>query len=81
MFVFLTKTERQNSRLAAYIYGELKIRNIPQEKLAKRLGISQPAMCKKLRKKRFSFDDFVEIVDFFETGEEEVKRLVGIGEK
>ena len=81
MLVFLTKTERQNSRLASFIYGELKARNIPQAKLAKQLGISQPALSKKLSRKRFSFEDFVEIMDFFDAGEEEVKRLVGIGEK
>ena len=78
--IFLTKEERLSSRLASYIYGELKARRIRQADLAHRMGISQPTLSLKIRNKRFSFEDFVAVVDFFKPDEKEINRLVGFDE-
>lgn len=75
--VYLTLEDRLDSRLATYVYGELKVRRIPQEKLAREMGISQSALSQKLRKKKFSFNDFIRIVHFFNPDEKELDRLVG----
>lgn len=78
--VYLTKEDRLNSRLATYIYGELKIRRMSQESLAKIMGISRQALTQKLRRHSFSFTDFVTVVSVFEPDEKELNRLVGMGE-
>ena len=75
--VYLTLEDKIDQRLSAYVYGELMTRRIPQGTLAKELGISQPALSQKLRKKKFSFDDFVRIIHFFKPDEKELNRLVG----
>jgi transcriptional regulator with XRE-family HTH domain len=78
--VYLTKEDRLNSRLATYIYGELKIRRMSQASLAKIMGISRQALTQKLRRRSFSFTDFVTVVSVFEPDEKELNRLVGMGE-
>ena len=78
--IYLTLEDRLDSRLASFVYGELKAQRIPQETLAKSMGISQSALSQKLRKKRFTFDDFIRIVHFFKPDEKELNRLVGMDE-
>lgn len=78
--VFLSKTDRQGARLATYIHGELKLRRLRQEDLAKYMGISQQALSHKLSRRSFTFGDLIKICDYFNTDLEEVGRLVGVGE-
>lgn len=78
--VYITKEDKLCTRLASYVYGELKTRRISQEKLADTMGITQPSLCRKLRVRQFSFNDFIRIVDFFEPDDRELSRLCGKGE-
>ena len=55
--IYLTLEDQLDSRLSSFVYGELKAQKIPQETLAKSMGISQSALSQKLRKKRFTFDE------------------------
>jgi len=76
--VYLTKQEQLNHRLSAWVYGELKARNMTQADLAKEMRISQQALSMKLKVQRFTFDDLCVFVDVFKPSESEIERLVTI---
>ena len=75
--VFLNEQEKLNSRLASWVYGEMKVQGITQRDLARERGISQPAISKKLMSKSFDFDDFTCFVRVFKPDTAEVMRLIG----
>ena len=78
--IYLTREDKLSARLATYIYGELRMRKMSQEKLADAMGISRQALTNKLRRRSFSFGDFVSVVSYFEPDEKEINRLVGMEE-
>ena len=78
--IHLTHEERIKAGLASYVAGELKIRNLYQRDLADAMGISQQALSMKIRKRSFSFEDFVHILSFFGTDLKEVGRILGVGQ-
>lgn len=73
--VFLSENAKMKSRLAGWIYGELKLRKMPQEVLAEELGISRQALGKKLRAQSFSYEDFITVVRVFEPDSKTLERL------
>ena len=77
--VHITKTDRQKDRIVAYVISELKVRGLRQQDLANYMGISQQALSNKLRRKSFSFENYVQIVNFFGADDYELRRLAGIG--
>lgn len=76
--VYLSEQERLNSRLAAWVYGQMKTRNISQKQLADERGLSQQAISKKLCKQNFDFEDLCTFVRVFEPELDDVKRLLGM---
>ena len=75
--VYLSEQEKLNSRLTAWVYGELKVNGISQQELAEELGISQQLLSYRLKNKLISFSDFTCFVRVFKPDAEEVMRLVG----
>jgi predicted XRE-type DNA-binding protein len=75
---YLTKQDQLNSRLARWVYGELKVRQMSQAQLAREMQISQQALSMKLRIARFTFDDLCTFIRVFEPSEDEIERLVTI---
>lgn len=78
--VYATKVDRLKARMAAYVFSELKVRGIKQQELAKYMGITQQALSQKIAKQHFKFEDYVQIVNFFDADDHELRRLAGIGE-
>ena len=74
--VFLNETDKLNNRLAAWVYGELKVNGISQRELAEELGISQQLLSYRLKNKLISFSDFACFVRVFKPDEKEVMRLI-----
>lgn len=75
--VYLSENERLCDRLAAWVYGQLKIRRIPQRIMAAELGISQSAFAQKLKNRSFSFVDFLVIVRVLNPDASDLDRLLG----
>jgi predicted XRE-type DNA-binding protein len=69
--VFITENDRLTERLVAWIYGQMKVKRIPQRQIAEELNISQPAFAQKLKNRSFSFTDFLTIVRIFEPDTED----------
>lgn len=74
--VYITTTQKRNAKLAAWIYGEMKIQKITQTAVANKLGISQPSFNRKLRNQNFDFEDFTALVELFNPEDVEIARLV-----
>ena len=74
--VYVTKNEKLNARLAAWVYGQMKINRITQRVLAEARGVSQQAISDKLRYQRFDFEDFACFVEMFNPSDAEIKRLI-----
>lgn len=79
--VFLSETEKLNSRLTAWVYGELKVNGISQRELAEEMGISQQLLSYRLKNKLISFSDFTCFVRVFKPDEKELLRLTGYERK
>lgn len=75
--VFLSENERLSERLTAWIYGQLKVKHIPQRIMAEELEISQPAFAQKLKNRSFSYTDFLTIVRVLEPDDADLNRLLG----
>ena len=75
--VYLSENERLSERLTAWIYGQLKVKHIPQRIMAEELEISQPAFAQKLKNRSFSFTDFATLVRVLDPDEQEISRLLG----
>ena len=79
--VYLSENQRLSARLSSWVYGELKIREMPQSKLAKEMDISQQALSQKLKSRSFSFTDFLTIVKVLQPDSRELNHLLGRSEK
>ena len=75
--VYLNEKDRLSDRLASWVYGQMKLNRITQQRLADELGISQQALGKKLKNKQFSYKDFITFVAFFCPDASELAWLVG----
>lgn len=76
--VYLSKLDRQQAHFSAWLYGNMKITNTSQEALAKRLGVSQQALSRKLKTGHFSYGDLLTLFDVFKPEPDEMYRLFGI---
>ena len=76
--VYLSEQEKLNSRLASWVYGEMKLHHVTQQDLADELGISRQAVGKKLSKQRFEFDDFCCFIRVFKPESKDLERLLGV---
>ena len=76
--VFLTKQQKLNMELSAWIYGQMKVRNISQERMADAIGIKQPSLNYKLKHGNFSFQDLTAIFSELKPDAETIKKLMGV---
>lgn len=70
--VYLTKQDKLNNKLTALIYGTMKVRHVTQSQIADKLGISQPAFGKKLKKKQFTFSDLITVFEVLDIPDEDI---------
>lgn len=76
--VYLTEQQRLNERLAAWVYGQLRLRGMSQATLAKERGISPQLMGYRLKHRKIDFDDFCCFVRVFRPETEDLERLLGV---
>lgn len=74
---YLTKQEKLNNDLSAWIYGQAKVRNVTQKQLADAIGIKQPSLNYKLRHGSFTFQDLTAVFGILEPSKDELARLMG----
>ena len=70
--VYLTRQDQLNERLVALIYGTMKVKGFTQRYMADRLGISQPAFAKKLKRKQFTHADLTIIFEVLDMQDEQI---------
>ena len=76
--VYLTEKDRICARLSRWVYGEMKVRRLSQESVAKKMNISHQALSRKLLKSSFNYSDFVFFVKEFQPSDKELKEIIGI---
>ena len=74
--VYLTKQEKLNKDLSAWIYGNMKVQRISQQALADRIGIKQPSLNYKLKHGNFTFSDLSVIFETLKPDEQTLMRLM-----
>ena len=75
--VYLTKQEKLNKDLSAWIYGQAKVRKVTQKQLADAIGIKQPSLNYKLRHGNFTFQDLTAVFSILEPDNDTLARLMG----
>ena len=75
---YLTKQEKLNNELVAYIYGEMKVQKITQQQMADILRIKQPAFSYKLKHGSFSYQDLTEIFGVLQPDGEKLLKIMGV---
>ena len=76
--VYLTETEKVKAKFVAWLYGQMKLRNMTQSALAKKRGISPQALSVKLKKHSFEIDDFLFFVKEFQPSDKELREISGL---
>lgn len=76
--VYLTEKDRLCARLAAWVYGQMKLHRISQRALAPKMGISHQALSKKLKTHNFNYTDFVFFIQEFQPTDGELRQIIGI---
>lgn len=77
---YLTREMRLRENLAVWIYGQMRVNGQSQRDVANSMGLSQAAVCKKIKRQSFSFDDFIFFLDMFQPDKEKIMELVGANE-
>lgn len=75
--VYLSENEKLSERLSAWVYGQMKVKKIPQRIMAEEMEISQPALAQKLKNRSFTYSDFLTFVRVLEPDTKELDRLLG----
>lgn len=78
--VFITRQEKLNKKLTAWIYGEMQVNRVTQEQLAEAIGIKQPSFNRKLKKGKYTFEDLTAIFQLLPPDANELLRLMGVKE-
>lgn len=76
--VYLTEKDRLCARLAAWVYGQMKLHRISQRTLAPKMGISHQALSRKLNERSFDYTDFIFFVKEFQPTDRELKEIIGL---
>lgn len=74
---YITQEQRQQAKMSAWIYGQMKIQHITQAELAEKMGITQQGLSKKIRNHTFSYSDVLLFVKVFEPDQKELAMLLG----
>lgn len=75
--IYLTEKERTSHKLAAWVYGQMKVRRLTLVSVAKKMNITHQALSKKLRAESFNYTDFVFFVKEFEPTDKELREIIG----
>lgn len=75
---YLTKQEKLNNDLSAWIYGQAKVRQVTQKQMADAIGIKQPSLNYKLKHGNFTFQDLTAVFGILKPDGEELMRLMGV---
>ena len=75
---YITRQEKLNNDLSAWIYGQAKVRKVTQKQMADAIGIKQPSLNYKLRHGSFTFQDLTAVFAILEPDGETLKRLMGV---
>jgi len=76
---YITREQRQQDKMTAWVYGQMKINHISQAQLAKKMGITQQGLSKKIRNRNFTYSDILVFVDTFKPDQKEIAMLLGQG--
>ena len=76
--VYITKQEKLNNDLSAWIYGQAKVRKVTQKQIADAIGIKQPSLNYKLKHGNFTFQDLTAVFSILNPDGEELMRLMGV---
>ena len=74
----MTKQQKLNKELSAWIYGQMKVEGISQEKMADVIGIKQPSLNRKLKRGNFTFQDLTAIFSELKPDAETLQKLMGV---
>lgn len=74
---YLTKQQKLNNDLSAWIYGNMKIQKVSQKELADMIGIKQPSLNYKLRHGNYTFQDLTTIFSVLKPDADTLTRLMG----
>ena len=77
---YLTKQQKLNCDMAAWIYGQLKAQRIPQQTIADDLGITHQAFNYKLKTQTFKYEDLVAVFRTLKPDAQTIVRLMGADE-
>lgn len=78
--VYLTKQEKLNKKLTAWICGEMQVNRVTQQQIADAIGIKQPSLNRKLKKGKYTFEDLTAIFQLLPPDADELMRLMGVKE-
>lgn len=78
--VYLSREMKLQEELAVWICGQMKVNRVSQTKVARELGITQQGLCKKIKKRTFTYDDILFFFAKFHPDSETVMRLMGADE-
>jgi len=78
--VFITRQEKLNKKLTAWIYGEMQVNRVTQQQIADAIGIKQPSLNRKLKKGKYTFEDLTAIFQLLPPDANELLRLMGVKE-
>lgn len=74
---YITKQEKLNRNLSAWIYGQMKVNRVTQQQIADAIGIKQPSLNYKLKNGNFTFQDLTSVFAILEPDGETLLRLMG----
>ena len=75
--VYLTEKDLLCARLAKWVYGEIKSRNLSQAIVADKMCITRQALGQKLSRESFDYSDFVFFVKEFKPDLKTLFYLIG----
>ena len=75
---YITKQQKLNNDLAAWIYGQMKVNKVTQQQMSDAIGIKQPSFNYKLKHGTFTFDDLTIIFGIIRPDEQTLMRLMGV---
>lgn len=76
--VSIKKKDYKVTDFKRWLIGEMGVRGIRQKDIGEWLGISQPAVCNKMKKGEFSLKELITIFEKFGTSEEQIGKLLKV---
>lgn len=74
---YITRQEKLNNDLSAWLIGTMKVKRIRQEEVALELGITQQALSYKIRNHALKYDDLIALFGILKPDVETLARLMG----